>query len=275
MITSHFGIDHSGSIANFVQSDRPYLIDLLQKYKIIRFKDQQVESHQLVQFSEILGPVWTNDDNGILSGNRESKYHHPNTNKITLVSNKHGVLSDKLVPWHCDVSHKPWQTKGGTMPFRVLYCVKTASDEKSVTRWFDQCYVYDNISPDLRSKVETLQVCLKAPYETRWEQNVVPLVLVDPVDGKKSISVQQVFFNGFVGLAAAESKHINDQLLEVALRTENILTNVWSVGDIIITNNYNTTHQRDPMFSKEERTLWRTTLQIPELVPDSIKPDDF
>ena len=49
----------------------------------------------------------------------------------------------------------------------------------------------------------------------------------------------------------------------------------FKVGDLIVSNSYNTAHQRERMFTKHERTLWRTTFQIPELIPLSIKPNEF
>ena len=45
------------------------------------------------------------------------------------------------------------------------------------------------------------------------------------------------------------------------------------VGDLIISSSYNTAHQREKMNSTEERTLWRVTFQIPELIPESVRPD--
>ena len=56
---------------------------------------------------------------------------------------------------------------------------------------------------------------------------------------------------------------------------ENIIEHIWEEGDLILNNNYNTVHQREKFYTTEERTLWRTTFQIPELIPLSIKPDTF
>lgn len=275
-IKPHFGFDYDCQVANFTINDRDYLVSELQRHKVLRFRNQSVDPDQLAQFSEIFGPIWTNDDNGILSGNGERNSNHPDSHKITLVSNKgNGVLADYLVPWHCDVSHKPWQTKGGTMPFRILYCVKTASDEKSVTKWFDQTYLYDNLSSELRALVERLQICMKAPYETGWDQNIMPFVLTDPVNGRKSVALQSLFFQNFVGLTCDQSLAITRQLFDIALQDDNVIIHEWEVGDLVISNSYNTAHQREKMYTQEERTLWRTTFQIPELVPFEIKPEEF
>ena len=273
-IKEHYGVDIDYDIRNYNINDRQYLVDLLQKYKVIRYKNQNLSPQQLTDFAEIMGTLWVNNESGILSGNNEGGRHHPENDSITIVSNKeHGVLGDILVPWHCDVSHKPWYTPGGTCPFRILYMVKSASDETSVTSWFDQSYVYNNISEELRNRIENLNVFNKALYNTGWDGNMMPFVLTDPIDGSKSILLQKIFFNSLIGVNDVEAKSIINQLFEVALRNENVIRHEWHVGDLIISSSYNTAHQREKMNSTEERTLWRVTFQVPELIPKSVLPD--
>jgi alpha-ketoglutarate-dependent taurine dioxygenase len=72
-----------------------------------------------------------------------------------------------------------------------------------------------------------------------------------------------------------DSVKLMNQLLQYATVTENIIEHIWEEGDLILNNNYNTVHQREKFYTTEERTLWRTTFQIPELIPLSIKPDTF
>jgi alpha-ketoglutarate-dependent taurine dioxygenase len=72
-----------------------------------------------------------------------------------------------------------------------------------------------------------------------------------------------------------DSVELMNQLLEYATVSENVIEHIWEEGDLILNNNYNTVHQREKFYSIEERTLWRTTFQIPELIPLSIKPDTF
>lgn len=271
-IKQHFGYDHPGDITTYGRDDRSYLVSLLHDHKLIRFRNQYLTPEQLVAFCEIFGPLWTNDSNGILSGNGEHKKHHPSTNKITIVSNRsNGVLGQHEVPWHCDVSHKPWDTSGGTMPFRALYCVKTASDEISTTQWFDQQYVYEHLPDDLRETVSNLKAVMKAPYHTGWEGNVLPLVLIDPINNKKGVCVQETFFQHFEGWTRQQSIDLIRQLFAIATKEENVFTQQWQPGDLIFYSNVTTVHHRNRLNSTEERVLWRTTFQIPELIPINIR----
>jgi alpha-ketoglutarate-dependent taurine dioxygenase len=273
-IKNHFGADIDYDVRNYRLSDRSYLVDLMQRYKVLRFRNQSLTPKQLTDFAEILGVLWVNNESGILNGNDEGGHHHIDNDKITLVSNKkHGVLGSKLIPWHCDVSHKPWDTPGGTCPFRILYMVKSATSSTSITSWFDQSYVYRNISEELRNRIENLKVLNEAFYKTNWDGNVMPFVLTDPIDHSKSILLQKIFFKKLLDVSYTESSSIINQLFKVALREENIIKHEWSVGDLIISNSYNTAHKREKLTSTEERTLWRVTFQIPELIPDAVRPN--
>ena len=276
-IKPHFGYDVHEDVRDYTIEDRDYLVYLLQRHKVLRWRNQDLTTEQLVNFSEIYGTVWENDSNGILYGNGESHAYHPDTHKITLVSNdkSRGVLGDMEVSWHCDVSHKPYYTKGGTMPFRSLYCVKTSDDETSVTSWFDQCWLYDNCPDDLLDEIKDLKIINQAKYDTAWTANIMPFILTDPIDNKKSIALQKIFFEGFLGKNSEETKIITDKLFAIATDPNNVIRHEWVVGDLIVSNSYNTAHQRERMYTKQERTLWRTTFQIPELVPQLIKPDTF
>jgi taurine dioxygenase len=275
-IKNHFGVRIYKDVKEYKVSDRDYLIQLILDHKFLHFVNQSLKPEELIKFTEIFGEVWTNESGGILSNNGESTAAHPETHKITRVSNtNNGALGDYEVGWHADISHKPWQTKGGTMPLRCLYCDSISEDERSQTHWFDQTWAYDHIPIELKDKVENLFSVHKAPYSTGWDSNMFPFILRCPITGKKSLSLQSLFFKNFVGLDRYESIAIVKKLFDVALSKENVISHKWSVGDLIISNNYTTSHKRESLTSKNERTLWRTTFQIPEIVPIEIKPKEF
>lgn len=273
-INPHFGVDVAGSVKDYTTNDRDYLINLLIDYKFVRFKQQQLEHQDLVKFTEILGVIWSNDNEGSLSGNMEQGKHHADTTKITRVNNIDGVLRDFEVNWHSDVSHKPWQSAQGCMPSRVLYAHQIHPDEQATTSWFDQEWLYNQCDPELRNQLKQLQVILQAPYKTIWERNIVPFVLENPVTKKLSVTLQsKLFLAGFVNLAPAQAEQLLNRLFELALQPENVITHHWCTGDLVFYNNYNTAHYREKLTTKHPRTLWRTTFQVPELIPAAIRPE--
>ena len=271
IIKSHFGYDVSDNVTDYTVNDRDYLLDLVKKYKVLRWTNQHLTPQQYIDFSEIFNECWTNDDTSLLAGNGELLSSVTGYNKITRVSNKNnGVLGDYEVSWHSDIVHKPHHTIGGTTPCRLLYSVILPNDEQTITSWSDCEYGYHNTPDDLKLLGEKLIMCVEAPYKTTWNSNFIKFLTVNPYNNKKSFKYERTFFKNFVGMNEYDSKELMDKYLGYCLISENIITHNWNVGDILFTNNYNTIHQREKFVSTQERTLWRTTFQVPELTPTNL-----
>lgn len=271
-ITAHFGFDLNDDVRDYTVNDREYLINLIKEHKVLRWRKQTLTPEEYLKFSEIFGECWANDNPDLLGGNGEVNSKVPGFNKITRVSNKNqGVLGDYEVAWHSDVTHKPFNSTGGTNPFRLLYSVSLPTDIPTVTKWSDCEYGYENTPIHLREQCENLLVYNVAPYKTTWVGNIMPFVTVNPVTNKKSFKLEKTFFKKFVGMSEQDSVKLMTELFQYCIVPENIITNTWEVGDILFTNNYNTIHEREPFKSDEERTLWRTTFQIEELVPLNLR----
>ena len=275
-IKEHFGYDLTDDVRTYTINDRPYLIDLIKQYKILRWRKQNLTPEEFLTFSEIFGECWENDDPDLLGGNGEIDSKVPGFNKITRVSNKdQGVLGNYEVAWHSDVIHKPFYSKGGSTPFRLLYGKQLPTDVPTITKWCDCEYAYDNTPDELQELAETLRMFCKAPYQTTWGGNIIPFISIDPITNRKSFKLEKTFFKNFLGMSETDSKILMETYFEYCLVPENIITNVWEIGDILLSNNYNTIHEREAFTSDEERTLWRTTFQIDELIPVNVRIKDI
>ena len=253
-IKPHFGVEAPGKITDY---SRNTLIELIGLYKVVFFRQQDITARELDQVTELLGSVWYNHKSGILE--MEDRHSLANSNIITLVNNKgKGVLDDIWVPWHSDVAHRPWQLPGGTMPFRILYGHTISPNEFGRTSFYDKTFVVHT-----SANYELIEY--KANYETPWAPNKMPLVTIDPYTNQEIINIQKLWVENYT--------EDLDKIYQSVQAEENVIHNVWSPGDLIICNNYTTCHQRDKLVSTDERTLWRTTFQIPELIPKSIKPE--
>lgn len=270
-IKPHFGVDIDADATKFRNKDRETLVSLIAEYKVLRFRNQSFTADKLLRFSEILGQCWGSDDDGLI-GNNEDRFCHPDNNRVVIVSNKKkGVLQDIEVDWHCDVSHRPWQRPGGTCPARALYAHKLPKDTTTPTYWIDLEWLYDHCPKELRDDLEHRNAVYRAPYKTAWDHCERSLVLVDPVTGRKSLSVEKVFFKEIEGYSQEDFLKVKSQLLKLATKEENLIVNDWRKGDLIVSNNYNTAHRRPAFVTKGERTLWRTSFQIEDLIPFSIR----
>jgi alpha-ketoglutarate-dependent taurine dioxygenase len=247
----HFGIQAAGKITDYVRST---LVDLIGQYKVVIFRQQDISARDLERVTEMLGSVWYNSDDGILSD--EKPYSLLGSEIITLVNNKgRGVLEDIWVPWHSDIAHRPWQLPGGTMPPRILYAHTISPNETSSTSYYDKTFV----------KADNIEIEYQSNYKVSWAPNRMPLVTVDPYTNQEIVNIQKLWVTDY--------NDSLDKLYQEVQAKENVIEHRWSPGDLIISNNHTTCHQRDKLVSIDERTLWRTTFQIPELIPLSIKPE--
>jgi len=264
-IRPHFGVDVDADIKSL---GRDSLVSLILEYKIVRFKQQTMSATELEQVTALLGSIWYNDDSGIMAAEGRRNFNLPGSNIITLVNNKgRGVLDDIWVPWHSDVAHRPWHLAGGTMPARMLYGAEISPNETSSTSFYDKTYAYRKGTDAQRAVMDTLEIEFQADYATTWGSNRMPFTTTDPVTNEVIAHTQKLW------VANYNSNPVFAEIYQLAQTEENVIENTWSPGDLIIANNYTTCHQRGKLVSTDERTLWRTTFQIAELVPDCIKPE--
>jgi len=266
-IRPHFGADVEVDIKQLGPAHRNELVQLLGEHKVLRFRQQFLSPEQFITFSELFGECWGAGDDG-LQGNNEQGRCLEGYPKITLVSNQaKGVLRDHDIIWHNDVSHRPWEREGGTCPTRILYAVTLPKSDPCPTHWLDQEWLYDHCPLDIRDDLEERMATYKAPYTTAWEHCRKRIVQINPITGRKTLMVDRLFLKGIDGYSNEKFVNTRNRLLQLAQHPDNVITNHWEVGDLVINNNYNTAHWRPSFKSQEERTLWRSTFQVPEIIP--------
>jgi taurine dioxygenase len=266
-ILPHFGSVVDVDVTTLDPTDRESIVHLLATRKVLIFPRQTLTATQLVRFSEILGKCWSNETPTELAGNGEEKCSHPDTRLVTLVSNDgRGVLNKIEIPWHNDIAHRPYHLPGNTLPFRTLYG-EYITPSSVPTFWLDQEWLYDNLSNYHKEIVDERWGMFKAPYPTAWEGCRRPLVLTNPITGRKSLTVDMLFARQFDGFSVDETRAMKQYILGVGCVEQNVIKHVWSKGDLIINNNFNAAHYRPLSTDGQNRVLWRTTFQIEELVP--------
>jgi taurine dioxygenase len=268
-LTSQFGATVDVDVRTLSVSDHSMLVDLLWRHKLLVFPRQQLEKQDLVSFSNILGTCWSNDDPQLLAGNGENNSSEAGTRLITRVSNRDGgVLGDYEVRWHSDVGHKPFDTFGGTLPFRILFG-KTVGADSAVTKWIDTTQLYGLVNmPGIDQMVGTYA----APYPTAWKGATRPLAVTDPRHPEqKALQFDMLFMTGVQGVSAEDFQSMRRHVA-IAIEQCEVYTHQWQEGDLVLYNNYNTLHYRPKLHSITERTLWRTTFQVDELIPHELRP---
>jgi alpha-ketoglutarate-dependent taurine dioxygenase len=184
-----------------------------------------------------------------------------------------GGLGAGEVEWHCDQSYMLNPATGAG-----LYAVEIAQ-EGGATRWANLERAYEALPEALRKAVEGKQGVFDytkrlAGYQEsdRMDADKVrretppvvhPLVLTDPVSGRKALYLDPTTAVGIVGMEEGPANALLNELAAFATQPEFVYQHEWQVGDVLIWDNGFLMHQRDPFPVTEKRLMKRTTMFLP------------
>jgi alpha-ketoglutarate-dependent taurine dioxygenase len=251
-----FGVELTLDLSALDANAARDILIALRRFKLILVRGQMLEEDAYVRLGAALGRVWTVDEE--LRGNAEAPHAVGTRVEIACVSNKGGMLQDRPVDWHGDLAHHPTQP----YPGRILYAKAMPSDAVTQTSWVDLEYGWNFLlSDEDRQQLAGKEGEFRAGYETLWGTTRHELVRRHPARGAEWLSIDRAFFKGFVGADADASTQLKRRLLGKLLVGSAMYRHVWQQGDVVIYDNQGTMHRRERVFSSEERTIWRLTLE--------------
>ena len=218
------GCDLSKPISESVAGE---LCDALRSYKVLAFDPQpNVEPPQLLAFGKLFGepetehPIWKN------------------------VEGSPGVM--KLTANHLPVITDSWHTDGSTRTSTKAVTILQAADVPEYGRdtiFADMEAAFDNLSEPVQHFLEGL-TALHSWGEQRPGSEPVehPVVMVDPVSGRKTLYVNRMYTKKIVGLRADESDALLRFLFDQAHFGEHQLRISWKPGQIAMWDNSKTQH---------------------------------
>jgi len=240
----------------------------LLKWKVVFFRDQQLNHAQHVAFARQFGEVTVGHAvYGNVEGHPEvyAVAKHRKANRYTGTPNYRAWTG-----WHTDITaaiNPPAGSilRGGVVP-------PYGGD----TMWTNLVTAYEALSPTLREFLDRLRTMHRfAPpigVEASKEYEQVqrrrrmisehPLIRVIPETGERVLFISPSFLDSIVGLAPRESQQILEMLWEHAVRPEFTVRFRWEPGSIAFWDNRTTAHlaPRDIYDSEFERDFYRVTL---------------
>jgi taurine dioxygenase len=251
----------------------PVFDQLLQAWRqhlVLLFRDQKVGDAALVDFARNFGdldaaPVGDNKDGAIPPGYPE----------ITVVSNvvengRHlGALASGELTWHSDMTYKPEPPVGC-----VLHAWE-ASETQGFT-WFSSLRAATvELPAELRRRIEGRQSFHDGSYTsagtlrhgyaakvdpTRSPGHSHPFLVRHPSWGEEVLLLGRRPNGVVLGLDAAASDALLDELWAHATRERYAFRHAWRPGDILIWDNLLTLHRRDAFDPAIRRTLHRAQI---------------
>lgn len=240
------------------------------RHSVLLFRGQALSDPDLIAFSRRLGDLdhAPNQENGrrIASGMPE----------LYVVSNvrENGVAIGSLgsgeAVWHTDMSYLPSPPKAS-----LLYSLEVP-EVGGDTSFCDMYRAFDALPEALRQRVMGLRVKHDGTYNSGGyvREGVVPtedpraapgmihpLVCTHPDSGRQMLYLGRRRMSWIEGMELAESETLLDEIWDHATRAELGFTHHWAVGDLVMWDNRNSMHRRDPFDDNARRVMHRTQVR--------------
>ena len=174
--------------------------------------------------------------------------------------------------WHCDSTYMPVQAKG------AVFSAEVVPARGGETGWADMRAAYDDLPPDLRTRIDGLSALHSLHYsQVRLghtaddkgdyagygfhikDPPLRPLVKTHPETGRKSLNIGRHAY-GIPGLDEDESQSLLDELRDLACRAPRVHYHRWTPGDVVVWDNRCLMHRACPWDMREPRTMYHSRI---------------
>lgn len=178
-----------------------------------------------------------------------------------------GAFGDGEMWFHHDTSYYPEPHRA-----TLLYAMKLTSwgGETSFSNMYK---AYDMIPRALRDRLEGRKVLQMHDYKRRERIDVdavdiskirhhqQPIFITHPATGKKALYVSRLMTARIDGFSRSESDEILEQLFEISEDPNIVYEHHWSLGDLVIWDNWCSIHARKDFPREEPRLMRRLTIE--------------
>ena len=262
------GVDLSEPLSNELLTE---LDDLLAQHGVLVFRRQLLGEEDLVRFAggfgELEKTIYTK---GV------SPYHP----EVIYISNLKypdganvGLLGDQELRWHSDQTYRTRPATGS-----MLYGVEVTSTS-GCTYWANQYLAYESLPEEISKAIEDrtgvfsyakrLEVFYPKEQKNDKDLNqrapeaaVHPIVLVNPVTGRKALYADPVTLQEIQGVSTAENERLLDVLGKHCALPDAVYQHDWRQGDVVFWDNGCTLHRRDPIDAARARFMKRMTIYL-------------
>jgi taurine dioxygenase len=247
------------------------------EYGVLRFRRQNLEDPQLEAFSARFGPLEKIPLR--MTPEQEKKipslYVVPLSN-ITVDGRPIGGLGNSEANWHSDMTYEETPP-----PASVLLSVEIPA-EGGDTQFCCQHAALLAMPDSLRKRLADLRIKhdashtsigkLRSGFEDVTDARAVPGAIHPAIhrheeSGRDALCLGRREFAYIEGMSPEESEGLLDELWRYASLPQNVWTQQWNVGDVIIWDNRRVLHRRDAFPSHMRRMLRRCQVLARERRP--------
>lgn len=239
-------------------SDREQLNAALAEHGVLVVRDLPLEPEEHVEFTRVFGEPDIHPMEEIrLPGVPEIIELAID---LTAQVDPDDAASDRIVgdlAWHSDLTYVAEPSRGS-----LLYAVDVPP-EGGDTGFIDTARVYQAMPEDMRRRIHGLDVVhsFDANGSDMFPEVVHPIVHKHPVSGEPVLNISPLFARSIVGWSDADSRALLDELTEFATQERFTYFHRWSVGDLVIWDNWRTMHIATGHPKRYRRRMLRTTIR--------------
>ena len=238
------------------------------EFGVLRIRGQSLNDGELQRFSNRFGPL-EEIPYGKISEEEKQKIKN---RYVTVISNIEvdgkpiGGLGNKEATWHSDMTYIE-----DPPPASILMSLEVP-ELGGDTHFSDQKAAYLSLPNELVSRIESLSIKHNAAHTSVGDLRrgfdpikdpreapgaIHPIVRTHDETQEKMLYLGRRELAYVVGFALAESEQLLDEVWHYAAMSENVWTQQWEVGDVIIWDNRRVLHRRDGFDQSQRRLMKR------------------
>ena len=238
------------------------------RFGVLRIRGQSLTDNELQLFSNRFGPL-----EEIPYGNISEKEKEKIKNRyVTVISNIKvdgrpiGGLGNKEATWHSDMTYID-----NPPPASILMSIEVP-EFGGDTHFSDQKAAYQSLPKELVSRVEGLSIKHNAAHTSVGDLRrgfdpiddpraapgaIHPIIRIHNETKDNMLYLGRRELAYVAGLELEASEQLLDEIWHYAASDENIWTQRWEVGDVIIWDNRRVLHRRDGFDQRQRRLMKR------------------
>jgi len=251
-------------------SDREFLAlyEAWLEFGVLKIRDQLLTDGELQQFSNRFGPL-EEIPYGKISMEEKQKIKNL---YVTVISNIEvdgkpiGGLGNKEATWHSDMTYID-----SPPPASILMSLEVP-EFGGDTHFSDQKAAYNTLPNELVSRIKNLSIKHNSAHTSVGDLRrgfdpiedprdapgaVHPIIRVHDETQDKMLYLGRRELAYVVGLALGESEQLLDEIWRYAALSENVWTQQWEIGDVIVWDNRRVLHRRDGFDQSQRRLMKR------------------
>ena len=238
------------------------------EFGVLRIRGQSLNDGELQRFSNRFGPL-EEIPYGKISEEEKQKIKN---RYVTVISNIEvdgkpiGGLGNKEATWHSDMTYIE-----NPPPASILMSLEVP-ELGGDTHFSDQKAAYLSLPNELVSRIENLSIKHNAAHTSVGDLRRGFDPIKDPREAPGAIhpivrthdeTQEEMLYLGrrelayVVGFALEESEQLLNEVWRYAAMSENVWTQQWEIGDVIIWDNRRVLHRRDGFDQSQRRLMKR------------------